>query len=111
MKTIKSMLAVGLLSLSFAGIGCGGDADTSKYESAIKAMCACTDDACMDKARDQRRDFRKSLGEKYKKKEDAPESLIKKMNELDEKWSECSDKARAASDDGGEKPAAPEDTN
>ncbi|HUH02170.1 MAG TPA: hypothetical protein VML75_09245 [Kofleriaceae bacterium] len=110
MKTIKSMLAVGLLSLSFAGFGCGGDADTSKYENAIKALCACTDEACMDKARDDRRDFRKSLGDKYKKKEDAPESLIKKMEELDKKWSECSDKAREAAA-GSEKPAAADDTN
>lgn len=104
MKTIKSLLAVGLLSMSFAGIGCGGDADTSKYEKAIAAMCECKDDACMDKARDERRDFRKSLGEKYKKKEDAPESLVKKMNELDKKWDDCSDKAREAAK-GGAAPA------
>jgi hypothetical protein len=106
MKTMKSMLAVGLLALSFAGIGCGSDADTSKMEKAAKAMCECKDEACIDKTRDEYRSAMKDLTSKFKKKEDAPKDLVAKVEKIEESMRDCRDKAREAA-----KGAAPAEGN
>jgi hypothetical protein len=86
------------LALAFV-VGCGGKGD-ELYGEAKKItdeLCACKDEACADAVREKRSALKKKARETFAKKEDVPEDLMKKMNELDDKWRECRDKIREAS--------------
>jgi ribosome recycling factor len=82
-----------IAGIVFALGACKNDFDKamSEAESLTDKMCACKNEACADKVRDQRREARKKFKDALKGKEPS-EDQLKRAMKIDEKWRTCSDK-------------------
>ena len=65
-------------------------------ETLTDRMCACKDEACADKVREDRRDMKKKFRASMKSKKPSS-SQIERADKLDDKWRSCSAKLESHS--------------
>jgi hypothetical protein len=86
MRTLSTLLALGFtLSLG----ACGGD-DGDKFGDIADEVCACKDEACLEKANDKWDKLEREMRDKYKDKEPS-ESVKKKYQAAEDKAEKCAE--------------------
>ena len=93
MKKILTTLA---LTVVFALGACGGGASAGDMEKLKDKACQCTTVECFEGVKKEWDAMDKDLKKKYKKKSDAPESLVKAYRESRKAMFECGSKLRKA---------------
>lgn len=99
MKSMRLALMGALLAFGIGACGGGADEWKGKYQKIIDEMCACKDEACADKVNESRKTLRKEFKEAFKDKKEEAKKIGEEMQDLDKKYRECRDKARAGGGD------------
>ncbi len=85
------VMSLSLAGLMFGGAACGGGDDiVSDAQKLADEVCACKDQACLDKV-DAKAD---EMKKKYKKTDKPSEEVMKKLMEIGKKVDECEDRIK-----------------